>query len=410
MFEDNHWISVLNWSRLIAFHPPAQALPAAAYARAAAAHAASAGSLRVIATVDSGGSTSIFDVETRAQTFANPTAGTPYRFELRDAAGATLASVAAATEGVHNDGGRPGLVLMATLPLVPSATAVVVSADGVELARRTRSAHAPTAVIISPRRGTRIGRTARTLVRWRAHDRDGDRLTTTVDYSPDGGGHWKVVASTAGGSSARVPSRLLSASRNARIRIRVSDGFDVATAISGVTARCWCPSRRPHLRWRPRGRMRADATLLLRGAAFDDAGNRLTGRSLRWYVGRRLFGRGELLTVPGLPAGTTAIRLVATDRHGRSSPARLPIRVLAVPPTFLVARAPGHIAPGARRVRVVVASTIPATLKIGGKRYAVNRKPRAITIPIRRGRSILRLAYVLSARGGATRGTYLAAR
>lgn len=150
--------------------------------------------------------------------------------------------------------------------------------------------------------------------------------------------------------------------------------------------------------------------LLLQGAAYDDARNQLTGRSLRWYAGRRLLGRGELLTVPSLPAGTTAIRLVATDRHGRSSQAQLPLRVLAVPPTFLVARAPGHVAPSARRVRIVVASSFRAILTIAGQRYRVDRRPRALKIAIQRGHSLLRLAYSLSTRGGVTRGTYIAKR
>jgi hypothetical protein len=231
-----------------------------------------------------------------------------------------------------------------------------------------------------------------------------------VDYSSDSGRNWKVVASTSGGDSVRVPSRFLSASRHARVRVRVSDGFDVATATSGVLRAAGARPVVHIIGGAPGRRIRADAMLLLRGAAYDDAGDPLTGRSLRWYAGRRLLGRGEFLTVPGLPAGTTAVRLVATDRRGRSSQARLPIRVLAVPPTFLVARAPGQVGPGARSVRLVVASTVPATLTIGGRRHAVNRKPRAITISIRRGRSTLRLAYVLSARGGATRGTYFATR
>ncbi len=407
--EADHWISVRNWNRLIAFHPPVQGLPVAKDARSAGTRAGGEATLRVIATVDYGGKASIFDVAP-GRTLASPTAGSPYLVELRNAAGATLASAIPATTTLHNDGHRPGLLLEATLPFAPSATALVVSAGGVELARRTRSTHAPTAAIVSPRPRTRIGRGPRTLVRWQANDSDGDRLTTTVDYSADGGRHWKVVGSSASASSARVPNQLLSASRNARFRVRVSDGFDVATAISGVLRAAGARPVVHIIGGAPRGRMRADAMLLLRGAAFDDAGNRIAGRSLRWYAGRRLLGRGTLLTVPGLAAGTTAIRLVATDRHGRSSQARLPIRVLAVPPAFLVARAPGHVSPGARRVRVVVASTVPATLRIAGKRYAVNRKPRVITIPIRRGRSILRLAYTLRARGGATRGTYLAAR
>ncbi len=409
-FEADHWVSVRNWSRLIAFHPPAQALPTAVDASTASAHVAAVPPLRVIATVDSAGTASLFDVASGERTFADPTPGSPYRFELRNAAGATLASVVPATTSVHNDGARPGLVLEATLPLAPSAAAVVLSAGGVELTRRTRSAHAPTVKLVSPRPGARIGRSSRTLVRWRAHDADGDRLTTTVDYSADGGRHWKVVASTKGGDSTRVPSRLLSTSHNARIRIRVSDGFDVASATSGLLRAAGSRPVVHIIGGPPGGRMRADRTLFLRGEAFDDSGRPISGRRLAWYDGRRLLGHGKLLTARNLPTGNSGIRLVATDTLGRSTRVVRPLRVLAPPPTFLVARAPSRVAPKARRVRIVVASTVPATLAIGRKRYAVNRKPRAITISIRRGRSILRLPYVLSGRGGALRGTYLALR
>jgi len=77
---------------------------------------------------------------------------------------------------------------------------------------------------------------------------------------------------------------------------------------------------------------------------------------------------------------------------------------------FLVARAPKRLAPSARRVRIVVASNVPAVLTIAGGRYAVDRTPRALTIAIRRGRAPLRLAYSLSSHGGVTRGTYIARR
>jgi hypothetical protein len=131
---------------------------------------------------------------------------------------------------------------------------------------------------------------------------------------------------------------------------------------------------------------------------------------LTWYAGKRLLGRGEDLTVQGLPPGTTAIRLIATDTRGRSSQALLPIKVLVVPPAFLVARAPTHVAANARRVRIVVASTGPAVLTIAGARHPVDRKPRTITVAIRPGRTTLRLNYSLSSRGGVTRGTYTAIR
>jgi hypothetical protein len=311
---------------------------------------------------------------------------------------------------VHSDGQLPGVLLEATLPFLPSTASVVVSAGGVDLARRTRSGHAPDAALISPRPGSQLGQSAETLVRWTARDLDGDPLTAAVDYSGDGGLHWKVVAGDVRGESVSVPSRMLSASRDARLRVRVTDGFDVVTAISGVLQAAGA-SPAVHIIGRaPGGQMRADAMLLLRGRAFDDAGSPLTGRNLRWYAGRRLLGRGELLTVHGLPAGTTAIRLVATDARGRSAQTSLPLRVLALRPKFLVARAPKRLAPNARRVRIVVASNVPAVLTIAGGRHAVDRTPRALTIAIRRGHTPLRLAYSLRSRGGVARGTYITAR
>jgi hypothetical protein len=409
-FEGNHWISVRNWSRLIAFQPPPQGLPLDRRPRAAGVRAAGDAPLLVMATLDSAGKMSIFDVTPGLQTGAEPTAGSVYRIELRDGTGRTLARVVPATEFVHSDGQRPGLLLEANLPFVPSAASVVVSDGGVEVARRARSAHAPDAAIVSPRPGSRVGQSAATLVHWTARDVDGDPLTAAVDYSADGGRHWKVVAANVTGESVSVPSRMLSASGNARLRVRVSDGFDVSTAISGVLQAAGASPAVHIIGGTPGGRMRADAMLLLRGRAYDDAGIHLTGRSLRWYAGRRLLGRGELLTVHGLPAGTTSIRLVATDARGRSAQTRLPLKVIAVRPKFLIARAPKRLAPGARRVRIVVASNVPAVLTIAGRRYAVGRTPRALTIAIKRGRAPLQLAYALSSRGGVTRGTYIAAR
>jgi sugar lactone lactonase YvrE len=408
-FEANHWISVRNWTRLIAFNPPGQTLPL--FVRhGARVRAADNTSLRVIVTVDPTGHASVFDVAPGQETFVGSTADNRYRFEVRDDTGHTLASVVPAPTSVHSDGQRPGLLLEATLPFAPSTAALVVTADGAEVTRRARSAHAPTVTLVSPRPGASIGDSATTLVHWTARDLDGDRLTAAVDYSADGGRHWKVVAGDVSAESVSVPSRTLSASRNARLRVRVSDGFDVATAISGVLHANGAPPAVHIIGGTPGGRIRADAMLLLRGSAYDDAGSPLTGRSLRWYAGRRLLGRGELLTVHGLPAGTTAIRLVATDAHGRSARTLLPLKVLAVRPTFLVARAPMRLAPSARRVRIVVASNVPAVLRIAGRRYAVDRTPRALTIAITRGRTPLRLAYSLSSHGAVTRGTYIAAR
>jgi hypothetical protein len=410
VIESLDWISLRNWNQLIAFHPPVQALTAAA---ASGGRAASGVPVRVIATVDSADSTSIVDVATGQATATGSTPGSPYRIELRDGTGAVLASVTPNTTPIHVDGEpgqRPPLVLQATLPLVPSTAAVVVTAGGHELARRDRSKQAPSAAILTPRRGSHVGGAATTLVLWAAHDADGDALSATVDYSPDGGRHWKVVADDVRGNSVRLPSRALSASRNGRLRVRVSDGFDVATATSGPLMAAGAPPSVRIIGSGGGGRVRADAALLVQGEAFDDSGRPLTGPHLTWYAGRRLLGHGELLTALDLPLGTTEIRLLATDSHGRTSRATLPLKVVPVPPTFLLARAPTRVSANARSVRIVVASNAPAVLTIAGARHRVDRKPRTIKIKIRPGRSPLRLKYTLRSSGGVTQQTYVAAR
>jgi hypothetical protein len=408
--ETLDWISLVNWNQLIAFQPPDQALPPAVDRRA---RAAAGQPIRVIATVDPNDATTIWDVSTGRQIAGAPTAGSPYRIELRDAAGDVLESVVPTTSTIHVDsiGQRPGLLLTATLPSVPNTAAVVVSAGGQVLTRRARSHHAPTGAFITPRPGSRVGHAATMLVRWTARDADGDRLSSTVDYSRDGGRSWKVVAGPVAGSSVSVPSRFLSGSSNARLRVRISDGFDVTTVVSGRLRAAGAPPVVRILGAPRRGRVLSTTTLLLKGSAFDDAGAALTGRRLRWRLGTRLIGQGAQITVRGLPPGSTTIRLIATDSHGRSAQATLPLRVSAVAVRYLLFDAPPVVSRSARRVHIRVASTAPATFTIAGRHFGVSRKPRTITIAIKpTGRSLLRFPCTLRSPGGAIHGTYIGVR
>ena len=404
----NTWMGVSNWNRLLARNAPQEVLPRIARgARASAARAAAATKrpLRVIATVDATGAASIFSIAPGQDARVAPDDASPYRIELRDATGQVVSSVAPAVQAIGGERGAPGgELLTATLDFAPSARELVVRRGAEVLARRARSAHAPRASIVAPRAGTGIGRGAATTVRWRAQDADADRLTATIDYSRDGGRTWTVVASDVRGRSTRVDRRALGASGNARIRVRVSDGFDAAIAVSG---RLRSPGAPPLVRIdsRPRG-VRADQLVLLEGSAFDDAGRPLTGTRLRWFADRRALGSGTRVSVQGLRAGTRTIRLVATDARGRSAVARLRVSVAAVRPQFLLFDAPERVARGARSTRIRVASTVAATLRIGGRSYAVGRAPRRLRVALPRGSGVLRLAVTLTAGAKATRGTY----
>lgn len=407
--EPLDWISLTNWNRLLAYHRPAQTLPPAADRQAPAADGTP---LRVTAIVGSDGNTSVFAVSPGQRTLGGPTAGSPYRIELRDAGGNVLESVVPTTGEMHIDfsGKSPEVLLDATLPFAPATAAAVVTANGRELARRARSAHAPAARFLSPGRGALLGRRRSTVIRWSARDADGDALSSTVEYSADGGRHWAVVAGPLTGTSARVPSRFLSASRNARLRVQISDGFNLTTVTSGRLRARGAPPAVQILNAPRRGHVLETTMLLLQGSAFDDADHALTGRHLKWYLGKRLIGTGEQVTARGLPPGRIPVRLVATDSHGRSSTATLPLQVRAVAARYLLFDAPLLVSRRARTVRVRVAASEPATFTIAGRRYSVGPRPRTITVRIRRGRSLLRLRCALRSPGGVVRGTYFAIR
>src|SRR5262249_44888534 len=142
--EPNDWISPHNWQRLVDFHAPPQNLPADDRRTSAVAGTP----LRVIPGVDGNGRAPILDLTPRRRSSGSPIPGGRYGVELENAAGHVLAKVPATTTVIHIDHQRPSLLLRATLPLASGAAAVVLTRDGREVARRVRSAHAPTAKLL----------------------------------------------------------------------------------------------------------------------------------------------------------------------------------------------------------------------------------------------------------------------
>src|SRR5207302_2944857 len=102
-----------------------------------------------------------------------------------------------------------------------------------------------------------------------------------------------------------------------------------------------------------------DAPLFLSGQAFDDRLRMLTGRHLRWMLGRRLLGTGAQITVTGLPAGRRRIELIATDAAGRRGRASLYVGLRAARPLFLVLATRHTARRTARTLRLRIASSLP---------------------------------------------------
>jgi hypothetical protein len=387
--DQSMWISDRGWSgaladlRSIAFGAPLRRRPAA--------------SARVEVTAVAGDGVRATILHVGASS-GRTLGGDPaqYRVVARDDTGRTLSDTAmvAASDVVHG----AGTVVQLRGEADAAAASIELTRAGAVVARRVRSAHRPTIEVTEPRAGQLVGVGKQVAVRWKAADADGDRLTVTVELSLDAGHAWRTVY--AGPSAAQVvlPASLFPRSRAARVRVRVDDGFDSAFATSGPFVSA---GRRPTvaiLEPIVRTRVRADATVSLEGSAYDDTGVQLDGSRLTWIVGDRIVGRGADASIR-LDPGVHAVELRARDAFGRTGSASTRVRVLAVAPHVLDLRAPARLAPGARRLTFRLATTVPATLRAAGRAYAVGRSLRALTVPVRPGRNVLRFPLRLTSHG-----------
>ena len=395
------WISVRNWNRDVAFHAPAPtkaARSAAATASYSTSPPASTGDARTLAV------TSVYSpVQDRTfltdvlEDSSAPTAATPgatYSLTARDAAGNVVATAGTDAETVHVDGAS-GLILIRGKIAAPSAREVDVLSGGRVIAQDHASPNAPTVTLLEPKAGERLGGPHGAVIRWHSNDADGDQLDATVDYSSDGGHSWRTIYRGPDSGSARLPGDLLSGSRNALLRIYISDGFNEAIATSPRFISLGVP---PHvvITEPTKGiRRPAGASVNLSATAYDDTGTRLTGRSLVWRAGRHVLGRGAMITTTSLPAGRQRVTLTARDRHGRTATASVTVTILPSTPQLTLLRAPHRVGRQARSLKFRIALLAPATLTIGGHRYLVGRSARTVSVAIRPGRKPFAIALVL---------------
>lgn len=157
-------------------------------------------------------------------------------------------------------------------------------------------------------------------IHWNASDLDGDALVADILYSPDGGDAWwpVVVGETTG--SFVFDSSDLPASRgaNARFRLRVSDGFNVAHTDTPAQSSMMLGNSQPpdvHVVAPDTATtFPAGASVILHGSAWDIDDQLLPESSLTWTSSLEgALGTGRLLVVRQLLPGVHIITLRGTD-------------------------------------------------------------------------------------------------
>jgi hypothetical protein len=286
---------------------------------------------------------------------------------------------------------------------IPAGTAAVELVSGGQVVDHKARTQPPTVRVLAPRAGARVGGGARSglTVRWTAADPDRDKLEATVEYAANGVSRWRTVFNGPSTGRTTIPGRYLERSAGARVRVKISDGFNQTTARSArfradgtpPVARIVRPGQGESLQAGTRG-------VVLQGTGMDDAQRILRGRALTWFAGRRRLGSGPRVQVK-LPAGNVTLRLRVRDAAGRVTTATRRLRIAPVALRLTKLVVPDRVKPGARSVKATVAVTTAATLRAGGRSFRVGPRARKIAIPLpaRPRLGPLAVKYKVTARG-----------
>lgn len=249
---------------------------------------------------------------------------TPGGFSIRflDGNGVTVADYPFTPR--DGDGHGPvELTIGEVVPFVAGTRRVVITgANGTESSSTAVSANPPTVSLTALAPAVSLPAVGPVAVSWSASDSDGDPLTASVHYSPDGGQTWTAVAGAITGMGTTLDASSLPGTHGIAsgiLRVRVSDGVHTADADrTGLIVANEAPSVR--ITAPPDGSVVAQGqTLVLASTTRDREDARIQDGEIRWYSDLDDFlGSGPIIA-PLLTEGTHEIRVVATDADGQQA-------------------------------------------------------------------------------------------
>jgi hypothetical protein len=252
----------------------------------------------------------------------NPVAlppGSDYCLALRDSLGTILDTACFGISWVDYETGqaKESASFVASLPNNPLATQVVLFKGNEILGRLDASTHPPIVKVITPNGGA-IASNVR--VTWIGSDLDGDSLTYSLYFSPDGGASWQPLAMNSPLAEDEVDTTLLRGTNNGRFRVTVSDGFNTAQDESDAPLTLLAKAPLVTISSpEANARVKPATTLVLVGSAYDVEDGPLPDTSLVWASDQDgpLGVGGTLVWEDGLSPGPHHISLTATDSDGQ---------------------------------------------------------------------------------------------
>lgn len=155
-----------------------------------------------------------------------------YHFDLTDIADATDDNT---LESPNNPNSTDKFIKI-TRPYIDGVKKIIILQNGQYMSEVTASPNAPVVTLLKPNGGEVLPSGVQT-VRWQASDADGDKLTSLVQYSPDGGLSWQGIDFVKEHDSQNVLEASFDVNdmlpgKKAMIRITASDGVNTSADIS----------------------------------------------------------------------------------------------------------------------------------------------------------------------------------
>jgi hypothetical protein len=259
----------------------------------------------------------------------NPPPGTEYCLEIRDAAEMLLAGYCFDLDFLDYEEmeARDVVSFSIMLPYPVDAARIVLKKGAQELATQTVSANPPQVRVISPNGGETWSADGTYTISWTGSDADGDTLTYSVQYSPDGSS-WMSVGNLTTETQITVDASELAGSDGARIRVLATDGFNTSNDESDAPFTVERKGPQVYILSPEEGStVLSGAVLYLQGSAYDLEDGALGESSLRWDSSQDGdLGTGSLVRAT-LSEGQHVITLLATDNDGNIGTASIKVSV-----------------------------------------------------------------------------------
>jgi hypothetical protein len=263
-----------------------------------------------------------------------------YAIVLRDEDGNELARYPFTPDEAHAGPVPPGeegedhfLIISELVPYIEGTARVDIEGPGGTVLASVSAGIQPPEITLTSPNGGEVLDEETIMVEWTASDPDGDPLSFNVQYSPDNGETWEMIAQDITETSVELDSVNIVSGEPALFRVWASDGINTTSDASD--APFTVPNHAPTVEIvQPEdgATIAYSQTIAFDGDAYDIDTGTMEDEQLSWSSDLQgPLGTGAQLTIATLVTGTHTITFQADDGEGGTGSDTVQVTVLGHP-------------------------------------------------------------------------------